>query len=169
MTRKMMFPLLILVVPWQSLPGRELDRFQPLRYFIGEWEGVGEGLGGRSKVHHSYRPLFDGKFIHTRTQSVFESETHQDWGFFSYDTDRQKLLLRQFLSEGFVNTYLLERTPDARGTLVFTTESSESSSGMKARLTYKIIDSNQYELKLELAPANEDYFVCRTIRMTRVK
>lgn len=50
-----------------------------------------------------------------------KGEVHDDWGLFSQDSARKKLILRQFHIEGFVNQYVLPS--ENRTQLVFTTES----------------------------------------------
>ncbi len=150
------------------------DPWEPIRYFLGKWKGTGKGLGGDSVVEHSYELILQEKFIHTRTRSVFQpqenetsEEVHEDWGFFSYDSDRDLTIFRQFLTEGFVNTYVLDDASNA-SSLIFSSESAEGAGGTKARLTYNIINDSEYVLRLELAPPGKEYFACRNLRMQRV-
>ncbi len=95
-------------------------------------------------------------------------EIHEDWGFFSFDSDREKIVFRQFLSEGFVNTYVLGDAEPGAGVLVFTSESTEGAGGMAARLTFTFDGMNAYRLVLELAPPGKDFFACQTLMMLRV-
>ena len=122
------------------------DIWAPIRVLIGEWLGTGSGFGGESEVHHTYRFVIQDNFIHSTTVSKFQpkedgtpGEIHEDWGFFSFDSDRGKIVFRQFLSEGFVNTYLLEDPEPGSGVLIFTSESTEGAGGMAARLTPRTI------------------------------
>jgi hypothetical protein len=151
------------------------DPWGPLRVLIGNWKGEGTGLGGDATVEHSYGFILQDRFLHTKTRSVGEArpdgtagELHEDWGIFSYDSDRNGIVLRQFLTEGFVNTYALGE-PVAEGALVFTTESTESAGGTQARLTFEVLNENEYRQILELAPPGKDFFRCRTMHMRRVK
>ena len=152
----------------------ESDPYQSIAFLVGRWHGRGSGMGGNSTVTHTYEYVIQDKFLHMKTRSEFRSddvqetgEIHEDWGFFSYDPDRGKLILRPFLSEGYVNTYVLNSIDDAGKTLVFTTESAEGAGGMAARITYHILGSDQYELSLDLAPPGKDFFSCRKLQMNR--
>jgi hypothetical protein len=150
------------------------DPWAPVRVLIGEWQGVGSGFGGESEVRHTYEFVIQNQFIQSSTVSHFESkedgtpgEIHEDWGFFSFDSDRGKIVFRQFLSEGFVNTYLLEDPEPGSGVLVFTSENTEAAGGMAARLTFTFDESNAYRLVLELASPGKDFFDCQTLEMER--
>ena len=79
----------------------------------------------------------------------------------------EPLVLRQFLSEGFVNTYLLETDAEAR-VLTLTTESAEGAGGTRARVTYDLEGEREYEMTLELAPPGQDWFRCQTMAMKRI-
>jgi hypothetical protein len=152
------------------------DPWQPIRFLEGEWAGTGAGMGGDAKASHTYEYVIKDNFLHLKTQSIFRSkeegkpdDIHEDWGFFSYNSDRGKLILRQFLSEGFVNTYVLSPAEADSNTLVFHSESAENAGGMGARITYKIKGRDEYELLLDLAPPDKEFFNCRHLKMERVK
>jgi hypothetical protein len=151
------------------------DIWAPVRVLLGEWQGAGSGFGGESEVSHTYDFVIQDNFIHSTTLSKFKpkdngtpGEIHEDWGFFSFDSDRGKIVFRQFLSEGFVNTYVLEDLESGTGVLVFTSESTEGAGGMAARLTFTFGGKDSYLAVLELAPPGKDFFACRTLNMERV-
>jgi hypothetical protein len=146
--------------------------WQPILFFLGKWEGTGER--GNSSVEHTYEYILQDKFIHTKTKAVFKpkegektAEIHEDWGIFSYDPAREKLILRQFLTEGFVNTYVLEEVGTQGKILIFATESTEGAGGTQARLQYEILNEDEYSLVLELAPPGKEFFECSRMRMKR--
>lgn len=92
------------------------DPFSPLRVLVGNWRGEGDGQPGRSRVERSYAFVMNGRFLHSRNSSIYapqeknrKGERHEDWGIYSVDTGRKKLVLRQFHVEGFVNQYVLDR------------------------------------------------------------
>jgi hypothetical protein len=151
------------------------DPWAPVRALLGEWQGVGSGFGGESEVRHTFEFIIQDHFIHSTTVSHFEpkddgipGEIHEDQGFFSFDSDRGKIVFRQFLSEGFVNTYVLEDPEPGSSVLVFTSESTEGAGGMAARLTFTFDEKNSYRLVLELALPGKDFFDCQTLEMKRV-
>ena len=148
----------------------KIDKWKPIRFLLGEWKGEGEG----SNVVHTYKFVLEDRFIHSRTRAEFEpkegeekGEVHEDWGFFSYDSDRDKIIFRQFLSEGFVNTYVLEQDEPGGKKLIFNSENTESSGGMLARLTIEILNANEYRMLLDLAQPGKEFFTCQTISMKR--
>ncbi len=166
--------LLALGSSWAAEPEAS-DPWKVIRFFVGEWAGTGTGLGGRAETRHRYEPVLEQQFIRMTTRAVFElregdaePETHEDIGFFSYDSERRKIMLRQFLSEGFVNTYVLDEVGDDARLLIFNTVSAEGASGTRARLRYEILGDDEYRLVLELAPPGRDFFACRDLVMRRV-
>ena len=152
------------------------DPWAPVRLLLGEWQGAGSGFGGESEVSHTFDFVIQDNFIRSTTLSKFHpkedgapAEVHEDRGFFSFDSDRGKIVFRQFLSEGFVNTYVLEDQEPGDRNLVLTSESTEGAGGMAARLTITFEDDDSYRMVLELASPGKDFFACQTIEMERVK
>ena len=155
----------------------EPDQWAPIHRLVGEWEGTGTGLGGSSFVRHTYEFILNGKFLHSRTFSEFEpadsnalGELHEDWGFFSYDPDESAIKFKHFLSEGYVNTYILEKPDEMSSmadTLVFTSISTEGAGGVKARLTIRFSGSDEYDMILELTRPGKDWFRCQKLNMKR--
>jgi hypothetical protein len=152
------------------------DKWKPIRVLLGDWEGIGSGFDGESVVQHCYEFILQEQFIHSRTRSEFQprdeqsvGEIHEDWGFFSFDPEREKIIFRQFLSEGFVNTYVLQESPPGSNQLVFKSESTEGAGDMSARLTFTFDSANQYQLVLELAQPGKDFFECQSLTMARIQ
>ena len=124
-----------------------------LAYFIGIWKGNEDGGPEQGRGDREYRFILKDQYIHFKNRSVFEpsekrldGEVHEDWGFFSYDRIRKKVVLRQFHGEGFVNQYLLDSLSVGGKTLVFETESVENGSpGLRARLEYHLISKDEFE------------------------
>jgi hypothetical protein len=88
------------------------DRWKPLRFFIGTWEGEVTGQPGNGKAQREYSFVLNDRFIHIVNRSSYppqdknpKGETHEDVGFFSYDKAAKKFVLRQFHIEGFVNQF----------------------------------------------------------------
>ena len=87
--------------------------WKPLQFFVGKWEGSGEGKPGVSSGKQEFAFVLGGRFLQVRNEAVFEpqesnpkGERHEDWGFFSYDQLRKAYVFRQFHVEGFVNQYV---------------------------------------------------------------
>ena len=152
--------------------GEAPDHWAPLRQLLGTWQGGDRTSRATSHVTHVYEFVLGDTFIRSRALAVFDpgegeaiGEVHEDVGYFSYDSDRSVLVFRQFLSEGFVNTYVLEDSgPDA---LVFVSEARESAGGMRARLTFRFAGRGRYDLALDLASPGKDYWTCQQLTMRR--
>lgn len=151
-----------------------VDRWAPFQYFVGEWTGSGDGLGGSATLTRSCEQILHDNFIFMKTQSIFppqeanpNGEDHRDWGMISFDTQRERYILRQFFGEGFINQYTVEISEDGKK-FVFTTEKIESyQPGWRVRLTFTILSENEYQQELELAPPDRDYFSCRKGTLSR--
>jgi hypothetical protein len=148
------------------------DMLKPIKPLLGEWKGSGDD----SRVTHSYELVLQGNFIHSRTRAEFKpkegeetGEIHEDWGFFSYDPDSETIRFRQFLTEGFVNTYVMEPVAHSGDKLVFTSIDTEGAKGMRARLTIRFDGADRYEMWLELAPPGKEFARCQSIKMERVE
>ncbi|MFQ5868292.1 MAG: hypothetical protein ACE5JC_00170 [Candidatus Zixiibacteriota bacterium] len=159
---------LALVLLWGMLFARaeeKQDMWEPLRFLVGEWEGTLEGKSGVGKLEQESQFVLGGKFLQMRNKATFEpqeknpkGEVHQDWGVFSYDTNREKFVFRQFHVEGFVNQYVLDSISEDGKTLVFITEQIENiSPGWRAKLTYKIPNDDEFQQIFELAGPGKDF------------
>ncbi len=147
----------------------------PFRFFVGSWEGTGEGCSGNSKVERHYEFVLSENFLQVRNKCTFKSqeknpkgETHEDIGFFSYDSNRKKFVLRQFHVEGFINQYVLDGFADHDKTIVFVTESIENIPlGWRARETYRILNDDEFTEVFELAGPEKDFRVYTENRLRR--
>jgi hypothetical protein len=153
------------------------DVWQPLKFFVGAWEGTGKGQSGVSKVEREYQFVLNGKFLQARNKSVYEQqeknpkgELHEDWGLFSYDRSRKKFVLRQFHVEGFVNQYVLDSLAADGKTLVLVTESIENiPAGWRAKETYKILSSDEFIEIFELAEPGKGFEMYSESHLKRKK
>ena len=153
------------------------DQFALLRPLEGQWRGEGNGQPGQSTVERTYEFVLRGKYLSARNLSVYapqaknpKGEKHEDWGMFSYDANRKKLVLRQFHVEGFVNHYVLDRSSDDGKELIFVSEAIENvPAGYRARETYRFTDPNTFEETFELAPPGKDFEVYVKTKFTKAK
>lgn len=141
------------------------DVWEPLRFFIGEWEGAGEGKPGVSSTSREYRLVLNNKFMEIRNRSRYEpqpknpkGENHEDWGMISFDRGRKQFVLRQFHVEGFVNQFVITNMSDDGKTITFTSENIENIPvGWRARETYKVISADEFIEIFELAAPGKDF------------
>jgi hypothetical protein len=134
------------------------DPWEPVRVFAGDWVGSAEGKAGAGTVRRTYAFVLEERFLHENNVSVYapqpanpSGETHRHWSLFSYDRQRNALVLRQFHQEGFVNQYVLNAAESKPGKLVFDSESFENfDNRWKARETYEIRSIDEFVETFEL-------------------
>ncbi len=154
-----------------------LDIWQPFQFFVGQWEGRGEGEPGVSHGRQEWELVLGGKYLQVKNEARFDpqeknpkGEVHEDWGFISYDRMRKLYVFRQFHVEGFVNQYVCNG-PSAEGKVfVFESEAIENiPPGFKARLTYRILDEASFEQTFDLAPPGKEMACYSKGTMKRTK
>ena len=152
------------------------DPWQPVRFLLGRWTGAVQGESGNGTVTRSYELTLGGRFIEERNVSTYPAqeknrtgEVHEHRSFMSYDRLRQKLVLRQFHQEGFVNTYVLNSGESSAKVLVFDSESIENlGPAFKARETYEIYSSDEFIESFEVAEPGKPFDLYSRTRFTRV-
>jgi hypothetical protein len=161
--------LTCVIASGQSKP----DVWEPMKFFVGSWEGVGTGKPGTSKVQREYSFALNNKFLQVKNKSIYDpqpqnpkGEIHEDWGMISFDKVRKQFVFRQFHVEGFVNQYVVSSI-DGK-TIVLTSEHLENiPAGYRARETYKILNENEFEEVFEIAEPNKDFVVYTQNRLKR--
>jgi hypothetical protein len=153
---------------------REEDVWRDFGPIIGTWKGEGSGFGVVSDVTHEWQFVFQGKFLRLRTKSVPRGEgeageIHEDVGFISRDADTARFVFRQFLSEGFVNTFDVTLESIGKLAILFEHRESESAGGMRARMRLRFVADDAYEMILDLAVPGKDFAPCQQMRMKRVQ
>ena len=153
------------------------DTWEPLRYFVGTWEGTGTGQPGASWIKREYRFVLNNKFLHVQNTSTYEpqpknpkGEVHHDWGMIGFDKARKNFVLRQFHVEGFVNHYVMSSSSADGKTFVFTTESIENiPAGFRARETYKILGPDEFIEVFEISAPGKEFELYSESHLRRKK
>lgn len=148
----------------------------PFNYFVGLWQGSGEGQVGHSHVERKYEFVLNSKFLFVQNKSTYapqeknpKGEVHEDWGFVSYDKARETYVFRQFHVEGFVNQYVLDKLAEDGQILSFVTEGIENiPPGWKARETYQMLGPDEFIEVFELAGPGKEFEVYTENRFQRV-
>ena len=73
--------LLPVLLTAQTKPAK--DVWEPLRFFIGQWEGTGEGKPGVSKTRREYRFVLNNKFVEVRNRSEYDPQPKNPKGEFT--------------------------------------------------------------------------------------
>ena len=153
------------------------DVWEPFKFFVGEWEGTGEGKPGTSRTNREYRLVLNNRFLQVRNRSQYDpqpknpkGEIHEDWRMLSFDRGRKQFVLRQFHVEGFVNQFIMTSVSRDGKTFVFTSESLENiPAGWRARETYKHLSADEFVEVFELAEPGKDFHVYVTNNYRRKK
>ena len=151
--------------------GTDGDHWGPLRRLVGTWDGTIDGRLGTGTGAREYEFILEENFLQFRQSSVRmpqelspAGDHHRELSIFSYDTERETIVLREFFVEGVVSRYAC----DIEGSKVTcVAEHIENGSGMQARLVLEIHDAYSFDEVFELAFAGDDLSVYFTNRWTR--
>lgn len=152
------------------------DRWAPVRFLLGTWEGTSTGRPGNGTVRREYRFVLREQFIEERNTSTYppqegnpKGEVHEHLSYISYDRARKLLLLRQFHVESFVAQYVQDPSPST-GQLVFVSEALENTPpGWRARETYIVHGPDEFEEIFELAQGDKPFEVYSRTRLRRIQ
>ncbi len=146
-----------LAVPAAAQQAGTPDRWSAFEYFIGAWTGEESATFGDGRGERTYELVLQDRYLLGRNRSVFPSQDglpdgddHEDWTVVSYDNDRDTYVLRQFNSEGFVNTFVLDDASTLPERMVFVLETSENARGTRATLTVTRTDARSFEEVFDL-------------------
>jgi hypothetical protein len=153
------------------------NAWEPLKFFVGKWEGTGKGKPGTSKIEREYQFVLNNKYLNVQSRSVYDpqpnnpkGEIHEDWGMISFDKSRKQFVFRQFHVEGFINQYVATSISADGKEIVFTSEGIENiPAGWRARETYKIIGPDEFVETFELAGPGKDFEIYSEGRLNRKK
>jgi hypothetical protein len=151
--------------------GADADHWGPLRLLVGTWDGAISGQLGTGTGVREYEFILDENFLLFRQASVRmpqelspAGDHHRELSIFSYDAERDAIVLREFFVEGVVT----RSTCQVEGsTVTCIAEEIENGTGMQARLTLEIHDAFSFDEVYELAFPGEDLSVYFTNRWTR--
>ena len=152
------------------------DRWAPVRFLIGSWEGTSEGRPGKGTVRRLYQFALRDQYIEVRNTSTYpateknpKGEVHEDHGFISFDRARKRFMFRQFHVEGFVIHYAQD-DPPAQGAISFTSEAIENiPPGWRARESYVVLGPDEFEEIFELAAKDKPFEVYSRTRLKRIR
>jgi hypothetical protein len=162
----------------QSGPNKQSDQpdpLQPLRLFIGKWEGDSQGQPGVGKMEREYAFVLRNRFVQVTNKAVYppqqknpKGETHEDLGLLGYDRASKKLSFRQFHVEGFVVQYSLESISADGRSIVFTRSAIENiSPGWVARETYRFLNNDEFVETFALAGPGKEFETYSETRFRR--
>jgi hypothetical protein len=149
----------------------EADPWELLRLLEGSWTGTIDGKLGTGTGVRQYDFVLGGRYLACRHESVRlpqekspKGDQHQELAIFSFDDERRKIVLREFMVEGVVSRYVCD-TEDRQ--LVCVTEAVESGPGIRARLTLEVTDRYRFTEIYEIAWPGRELELYFTNRWTR--
>jgi hypothetical protein len=150
------------------------DRLAAVAWVVGDWTGTGEGQPGRSTSERHAARIQSDHFIQISGRSIYlpqpantDGETHTQLDIWSYDRQRQVLVMRQFDSLGFASTYVQDVAASVGGRIVMVSESLENvPAGWRARYTFEHPSANEYHelFELDMGRGFETYVSNRFVR-----
>ena len=176
--RKAIFLALLFIPIYGSAQTTKQDSiWQPLRFFVGSWNGKGGGEPGIGEYERNYQFILNKRFIEIKNKSTYpptekypKGEVHEDIGYFSYDKVRHCFVLRQFHIEGFVNQFRLDSISADGKRIVFISEAIENiPTGWRAKETYQLISDNEFSETFELAAPNKGFDKYTAVTLKRLK
>jgi hypothetical protein len=158
-------------------PAKKRSPWEPLRFFVGSWTGIGNGQPGSSTVEREYSFTLSERFLEVRNKSTYlpqeknpKGEVHEDRGLVSWDRARRRFVFRQFHVEGFVNQYVADSVAASPDSIVFRSEAIENiPPGYRARETYRILGPDEFVERFEMAEPNAEFAVYSEARFKRKK
>lgn len=173
---RLIIPLFIILTISLFAENDPDSTINPFKYFVGSWTGKETGKTGIGKGEREYIFILDNNFLFQKNTSTFEpqkknpkGEVHQDWAFYSFDKIRQKYILREFHSEGYVNQYVLDSLSTDNKTMVFVSEAIENvPDGWRARVSFKIQSEDEFYETFELASPGKEFSLILENKWNRV-
>ena len=152
----------------------ESESWAAFEFFAGAWTGDESATFGEGRGERTYELVLQDAYLLGRNRSVFppheglpEGDVHDDWTMLSFDRDRDTYVLRQFNSEGFVNTFVLDPASSPPEHLIFVLEESENARGTRATLTLTRVDADSFDEVFDLTlPGRTESITIRS-RWTR--
>ena len=157
---------LALFCRWESALAAD-DRLAALSSLLGDWTGVGEGQPGVSATTRHAERAIDNRYIVVHGRSVYpkqaknkKGEVHTQIDMWSFDKQRNLIMLRQFDNLGFVSTYAQDRAASTKGRIVLASEHLENvPAGWKARYTLEFRGADEFHELFELDPDGKGFQV----------
>jgi hypothetical protein len=147
------------------------DPWAALRMLDGVWEGAIDGKLGVGRGVRRYELMMADQYLVCRHRSVRlpqekspKGDQHDELLVFSYDGERETIVLREFMSEGVV----VRSTCKTEGNRVMcSSEAVENGPGIRSRLTLEISDRYRFTEVYEIAWPGKDFEHYFTIQWTR--
>lgn len=152
--------------------GEKEDLWVVHRLLPGTWEAKIDGRLGQGTGHRRYEFIFDHQFLVARHASIRlpqqqspKGDYHRELSVYSLDSERDTIVLRQFIIEGYVLQFACKTEPMQ---FVCVTEHIENGGGIAARMTVEFESPYTFSEIFELADPGKKLEVYFTNTWTRV-
>lgn len=158
------------VAPLAAQPASAPERFAPLSWLVGEWQGYGLFSDDTTYIHKRFRYELEGMFLVEETLDIFppaepttDYQVHQDRLF--YYPRGAGFAAKGFFVEGFVWNAGVSVSGD---TIRITTEEVEGGPpGFAARITLIRETADGYRATFELGTGDGDFRIIERLFMRR--
>ncbi len=175
MVRRTMLALLLCPALLLAQDNKHVEAWHPFEFFVGSWQGKGDGKFGVATVERHYEFIMGGTYLLAKNRSVYEKqeknpegEIHDNWDFFSYDRGSKKFRLRQFHAEEIVVQSAVDSAEVAGGGFHFASERIENwRPGWRAVESYKILNDDEFVETFSLGGPDQELEVYITTHFRR--
>jgi hypothetical protein len=141
------------------------DPWAPFRFFVGRWQGKGDGPGGPFTGRMEFQLVLGGHFLQIKADAKAEPSAKMPMGYSGEDTDyigydaaAKIYSLRQFRSDGTAGLFVCRKVLDEGKTFIFVSRPEEGASGApRWKATYRITGPQDFSLTVETAAPDKDY------------
>lgn len=134
-------------------------------YFMGSWEADQESCVGIGSGTRTYKMVIGDAYLWVNNHAEFPVkdsskpvDTHDDWGFYSFDKSRGTIVHREFNSEKFILQYRLDSISTDGKKLIFLSDAMENvPSDWEGRVTLTKINENRFEDHFELKMPGKEF------------
>ena len=166
------FSALMITVPVTSAQDDRPDPWAAHRLLPGPREIDIQGILGQGTGLRHYQFIMEDQYLVGRHASIRlpqeatpEGDYHRELSVYSYDSERETIVLRQFIVEGYVLQFTCE-TESMR--FVCMTEKIENGTGMAARMTIEFENPYRFRETFELANPGDELKVYFNNTFTKV-
>lgn len=130
----------------------EGQKFAPLAFMVGDWDGQGAGANGQSTGSFSLSPDLQTHVLTRRGFNVNGTQLHEDLTVIYLQGN--DIRADYWDNEGHTIRYQVFPQPQAKQ-VVF--ESNSQGDGQRFRLTYRSIDDDHLEMKFDIGHAGAEF------------
>ena len=147
---------------WENKRGD--DRFAPLAWLVGEWQGYGKFGTRMTYAHRKYSYDLEGMYLVERTIDMFpppepstEFEVHQDFVVYYRDTTTGGLKAKAFFVEAFVTSETVSGGEGGKPIIAESTEIENGPPGLRTRFTLTRETNDRFKETFEIARPGKEF------------